>query len=286
MTRTPGRCASNPERLRAHWEERVAGVDGHISVTLRSVDLVFAERDAMHQHYAASTMKVAVLVALLQARAAATISDQDSVLVQPRFPSAVGGTFDLQQADDQDDQTWSRRGSRLGLLELAEPMITRSSNIATDLIATRLGLAAIADFLDRAGLADGLSVQRLIGDSAAADAGLTNVATARGLAALVAGIAGARWLSPSDSQTALSILARQTHRNGIPAGLPPDTWSASKGGWVAGVRHDVALVRPAAAPPYVLAICTTSALPDQDALTLIADLTRITDQEWTSWHAS
>jgi hypothetical protein len=44
-------------------------------------------------------------------------------------------------------------------------------------------------------------------------------------------------------------------------------------------------VRPASAPPYVLAVCTTSELPDDAALALVAGLSRLTYQEWTRWHA-
>ena len=45
------------------------------------------------------------------------------------------------------------------------------------------------------------------------------------------------------------MLARQTYRDGVPAGLPAGTYVANKTGWVTGVDHDVALVRPPARPP-------------------------------------
>jgi beta-lactamase class A len=71
----------------------------------------------------------------------------------------------------------------------------------------------------------------------------------------------------------------------IPAGLPAGTWSASKGGWTAAVKHDVALVRPAGAPAYVLAICTTTGL-DEAAEQLVARLSAITWGYWMTWRAS
>ena len=45
------------------------------------------------------------------------------------------------------------------------------------------------------------------------------------------------------------MLAGQEHRNQVPAGLPAGTYVAHKTGWVPGVAHDVALVRPDGLPP-------------------------------------
>lgn len=283
------RQVSSPDergsRLLARWRERLDGVDGCVSAVLRTTAGVVAEQASERQHYAASTIKIAVLAALLDARARGEQSASETVVVTPSFPSQGGGWFTLRQADDQDDATWAHRGLPVDLLDLAEAMITVSSNIATDLVVDRIGLARVQAFLQRAGLSDQIVIQRLIGDDAVEQAGVTNLVTAGGLAALVAGLAGHRWLSPADADAAIAVLSRQTHLDGIPAGLPPGTWSASKGGWVPGVRHDVAFIRPEAAPPYVLAICTTSTIPDRTALALLADLSSITFEEWTTWHA-
>jgi beta-lactamase class A len=114
---------------------------------------------------------------------------------------------------------------------------------------------------------------------------VTNTVTAAGLAALLAGTTDGSLLGADATATALDLLSRQTHRRMIPAGMPDDTWSASKGGWVPGVAHDVALVRPPVAPPYVLAICTTSGLPDAEGAALVARLSAVTWEHWTRWHA-
>ena len=273
------------DRLVQLWTAELAGLPGRFSIALRSPSGPIAGHQEHLPHYAASTIKVAVLAALLDARASGVANATGAALVHARFASRSGGRFDLSQDGDQDDRTWAQLGESVHLLALAEQMITVSSNIATDLILERIGIEAVAGFLNRAGLDAELSLQRLIGDTAAEEAGFTNSVTAAGLAALLAGLASGRWLSATDAATALAILARQTHRDGIPAGLPPGVWSAGKGGWVPGVRHDLALVRPASAPPYVLAVCTTSELPDDAALALVAGLSRLTYQEWTRWHA-
>ena len=125
----------------------------------------------------------------------------------------------------------------------------------------------------------------MIGDHVAEAADVTNTVTAGGLAKLMAGITDGSLLGTEASTTALDLLSRQTHRELIPAGLPDGTWCASKGGWVPGVKHDVAQVRPPEAPPYVLAICTTADLPEAEGEELVARLSAITWEHWTRWHA-
>lgn len=269
-------------RLHRRWTTVLDELPGTFSVSLRGLDGLVVEHHADARHYAASTIKVAVLAAFLRACAAGEVSWDEGVDVHARFPSGAGGWFDLTPDDDQDPGTWVCLGAALPWSTLAERMITVSSNIATDLIAERIGIGAVHDFLLDAGLAAELAFQHLIRDAAAQAAGRFNAVTADGLAALFVGLANASWLSRQDSSTALEILSRQEHLDGIAAGLPPGTWQASKSGWVPGVRHDVALVRPDGAAPYVLAVCTTSELPDAEAVGLIADLSRITYQEWCS----
>jgi beta-lactamase class A len=225
-----------------------------------------ASRHASAPHYAASTIKLAVLGAWLASRRT------EELLVHPGFASGAGGRFDVLQPDDQDDDTWAALGTTVPSPILAGRMIRLSGNLATDVLAEAVGLEAIAAWLERTGLAGGLSMGRLIGDAAAEAAGITNTVTAAGLAEVVSVL--------GRDPVALELLAGQTHRNLIPAGLPNGTWTASKSGWVPGVRHDVALVRPGGAPEYVLAVCT-SGLADEQAETLIQDLSRVTYKEWS-----
>lgn len=277
---------ASADQLRDAWDAELAGLTGRFSLVLRSGGGVVAERDAHTPHYPASTVKLAVLGAVLAERAAGSQDAYGRLLVHERFDSAAGGTFVLRQADDQDDQTWARLGEEVDVLALTERMITVSSNIAMDLLAERVGFDSVRRFLARAGLDDAIRLERLIGDTTAEASGITNSVTAAGLASLMAGLVDAAILDRDGSELALDILARQEHRGMIPAGLPSGTWSASKGGWVPGVNHDVALVRPASAPPYVLAVCTTSDLDHADGQALVARLSAITWEHWSRWQES
>ncbi len=270
------------EQLEAAWAEVVDAIPGIFSLDLRSAGRRVASRDPDAPHYPASTIKLPTLMALLHDRTAAPAA-LGSVVVHDVFPSAAGGTFRIHQHDDQDDETWALLGSGADLQHLADRMITVSGNLASDLVLERIGFESVRRYLAGLGLGAGFRVERLIGDTAAEDAGITNRVTASALATLMSTIEAG---TDADSATALGILTRQTHRDMIPAGLPADVWSASKGGWVTGVKHDVALVRPAATPAYVLAVCTTSELPHTEGMELVARLSAVTWECWVSWHAT
>jgi beta-lactamase class A len=66
----------------------------------------------------------------------------------------------------------------------------------------------------------------------------------------------------------MRTLGHVVHRDGIPAALPRNVWVGNKPGWIAGTRHDCAVVAGPDTAPYVLAVCTTG-LPDATALALI-----------------
>lgn len=270
------------EQLHRAWDESLSGIDAPVGVQLRSAGRVVAERNSDEPHYAASTMKLAVLGALL--RPGAALDLRDHLEVGDSFASAVGGRFVLNRVDDQDDLTWARLGGFEQIGTLAERMITLSSNLATDLLLTHLGFAAVNELLDAAGVGDSVVVGRLIGDTCAQAAGVTNTVTAAGLAQLLSGLTDGSLLA-AGTEEAIRLLAGQTHRDMIPAGLPADAWSASKGGWVDGVNHDVALVRPPAAPDYVLAVCTSTGLSHDAGCALVAELSRITWEHWNRWHS-
>lgn len=270
--------------LRIEWDRIASAVPGEVSLILRSRDRAVAARHAGSPHYAASTVKLAVLVAGLAAREAGRLDLRQELEIRDTFTSAAGGNFALRQVDDQDDATWDQLGRSLPVSTLLERMVIESSNIATNLIVEAIGFDPVRRVLAFAG-ADELTMDRLIGDETAEARGLTNAVTARGLSRLMIAIAAGELLPTSATAWALDVLARQRHRQMIPAGLPRGTWSASKTGSTAAVRHDVALVRPERAPAYVLAVCTTTGL-DEAAERLVARLSAITWEHWTTWHAS
>jgi beta-lactamase class A len=254
---------------------------GVVSVWYGAVDgSPRVRRDEHVTHYAASTMKLPLLAAAYLRAERGDLDLDAEVPVHNDFRSALDGSpFRLEQADDQDDETWNRMGGRQTLRELARHAIVKSGNLATNLLLEQVGPGAVAEVLSRAGCSADTILPRGIGDAVARDAGLDNLVTAADLGLVMAAIADRRLAQPATCVAVEEVLLGQEHRDGIPAGLPSGTVVANKTGWVEGVTHDVALVRPLDRDPYVLAVCTTLAVPEETAHALIAAISSTVWQE-------
>lgn len=268
--------------LAGRVEDAVAGagpgaVQGVVSVWYGDVaGQPFLTRAADEEHYAASTMKLALLVAAYRRNERGELDLDAEVPVRNAFASAADGSpFTLEQADDQDDETWTLVGGRTSLRRLARHSVVRSGNLATNLLLEHVGAGEVAEVLKAAGCSGATRVTRGIGDATAREYGLDNVVTAADLALMMGAVADRRAAEPRTCELVEEVLAAQEHRDGIPAGLPAGTYAANKTGWVDGVAHDVALVRPEATTPYVLVVCTTTSLAEERANALIAEISRV-----------
>ncbi|MFC3500327.1 serine hydrolase [Micromonospora krabiensis] len=277
------------------WDDldaRLAEVPGTVSAYVaRPGAAPTWTRRADDTHYAASTMKAAVLAALHRAADTGTLDLDTPVPVVNDFASAQPDAprFTCDRNYDNDDAVWARLGDRAPLRWLAHRMIVRSSNLATNLVLAHVGLPAVADVWALAGARHSVT-GRGIEDFAARDAGITNLVTAADLGALLGALAtGATRPGPLAPPAAcaamLDVLAAQEHREDLAAGLPPGTRIAHKNGWVRGIRHGAGVVFPDDAPPYVIVVCTTTdpdnGPGDEDACQLIAD---VSAQVWTARH--
>lgn len=256
---------------------------GPVSIWAADLDgAPFRHEDADTPHYAASTMKLPLAVAAHRLHERGVLDLDALVAVRNRFASALDGSgYSLVQADDQDDDTWSHLGAAVPLRALVRHCVTRSGNLATNLVLEQVGAAAVAEVLRDAGCSERTRLPRGIGDARAREAGIDNVVTAADLGRVMCGLAAGSLAGPESSRTVEAVLAAQEHRDRIPAGLPPDTYVANKTGWVDGVDHDVALVRPDGAAPYVLAVCTTTGLDHETSGRLIAEVSRSVWEERT-----
>jgi beta-lactamase class A len=213
--------------------------------------------DAHTVVHSASTMKVPVLVELFRRAEHGDLSLSDPLVVRNSFRSILDGSpYRLDPADDSELTLYEREGGTVTLLELARPMITHSSNLATNLLIDRLGAEAVSATMRALGF-PGLVVRRGLEDDLAYAAGLNNTVTAADLAGLLAAIGRGEVVSPEASAAMEAILAAQAFNEGIPAGLPDGIHVAHKTGSIPGLYHDAAIVRPADAAPYVLVVLTT-----------------------------
>ncbi|SFC72351.1 beta-lactamase class A [Nocardioides terrae] len=249
------------------------GVGPLVSVWLADLDgTVRQAQNVNHQHYAASLVKLPIALAAYRMHDRGELDLDAVVPVHPDFASAVEGErFEMHEAYDQDPETWA--ADTVPLRELVARSLARSGNLAANLVLEQVGPAEVAAVLADAGCSPMTEVGRAIEDAPAEEAGLTNLMTAHDAGRLLAGIAERTLASAAACQEVEQVLTRQRHRDGIPLGLPEGTAVANKTGWVDGVRHDIALVRPDDRPGFVLAILT-SGLDDDEAEWRISELAR------------
>jgi len=228
--------------------------------------------------HAASTMKIPVMIQLFRDRDAGRLSLDDSITITNTFRSIVDSSpYLLDVTDDSDSSLYKRVGQRASIRELIELMETVSSNLATNLLITRVD-AKRANATAHALGADSILVLRGVEDGKAYRAGLNNTATARDLAMLLAAISNGTAASAASCREMLAILAKQQFNEGIPAALPPGTRVYHKTGWIGQVvYHDAALVEPVGGRGrrYVLVVLTGGIQKDEDSHALVRDVSQL-----------
>lgn len=265
------------KNLEAHLEE--AGKTGAVvSLWWSDLDGERFARRADEPHYAASTMKLPLVIAAMRKAVRGELDMSMPVKVHNSFASVADGSrFSLDPAEDDDPGTWAAldHGTRT-VLQLADHAIAHSGNLATNLLLELVGLDEVARVLANVGCSRRTFVKRGIEDAVAREAGVTNSVTARdlGLIMVAVGRRDTALGGPMVCAPVEAMLARQRHRNQIPAGLPSGLPIANKTGWISGVSHDVCLVRPVDRAPFVLSICTTTDLHEEAAASLVASLAR------------
>jgi len=212
--------------------------------------------NADHFFHAASTMKLAVLLGVFRQIDRGELALDAPVHVRNRFTSIVNSEpFMLDLTRDADPEVYSHLGKTLTVKELAYWMITKSSNLATNLLVDVVGIGTIQQSLDELEI-DGIRVLRGVEDQRAFDAGLNNEVTANGLLKMLRLIAEGKAYSEHACQQMLEIMLEQQYRSGIPAGLPKAARVAHKTGNISTVHHDAGIVYLDERKPYVLVILT------------------------------
>lgn len=212
--------------------------------------------NADHYFHAASTMKLAVLLGVFRQIDRGELALDSPVHVRNRFTSIVNQEpFMLDLGRDADPDVYGHLGKTLTIRELAYWMITKSSNLATNLLVDVVGIDTIQHALDELAI-DGVRILRGVEDQAAFDAGLNNEVTANGLLKMLRVIAEEKAYSENASREMLSIMLDQQMRSGIPAGLPKAARVAHKTGNISTVHHDAGIVFLEGRKPYVLVILT------------------------------
>ncbi|CAA9218851.1 MAG: Beta-lactamase [uncultured Chthoniobacterales bacterium] len=205
--------------------------------------------------HAASTIKVAILLAVMKAVDEGGAKLEDALHVRNRFLSVVDGTpYKLDRSSDGYPQLYKSIGRTAKISELADSMITSSSNLATNLLLDFVGTDEAAKVLRDAGV-NGVHLRRGVEDENAYDEGINNETTADGMVELFAVFRG-DFLSKKSRDHAIHILLNQRFTSMIPAGLPAHATVAHKTGEISTVCHDAGIVYLPEREPYIVAILT------------------------------
>lgn len=222
--------------------------------------------------YAASTVKLAVLVAVARELDAGTAGLSEEMPATRTFMSQVpgAGTYTI-EPDDVDDGL-PPDGTPMTLADVADRMITVSSNEATNMMIDRVGLEASNRALADAGCTRSV-VGRKYSDLAAQEEGATHLTTAGDLARLMGAVVTGRLAAPRRTAWMLDLLSHQTDRQ-LTASAPEGVRFGSKSGWVDGIRHDVAFFGEPGPDALVVAVCTRGydTAPAEEALRALGAL--------------
>ena len=205
--------------------------------------------------HAASTIKVAVLLAVFRAADEGRFQLDDSLHVRNRFFSAADGSpFRLTQDRDATPELYAVIGRTAKISSLAHAMICGSSNLATNLLLEFVGVEYARTVLRKAQV-EGVELRRGVEDHGAHESGINNEATADGLLSLLSALRG-DFLTAESKREVIRVLLRQRFNSMIPAGLPPHATVAHKTGEISTACHDIGIVYLPEREPYIAAILT------------------------------
>jgi len=201
--------------------------------------ILINEKEMFH---AASTMKTPVMIEIFRQAAEGKIGLDDTLLVQNEFASIVdGSSYQLSPADDSDDEVYRKMGTHQTIRYLLFRMITRSSNLATNLLMKLADGKQVTTTMRSLG-APTIQVMRGVEDTKAYRQGLNNVTSAYDQMKIYEQIALGQAVNGDASKKMIEILVQQFYRDIIPVQLPSGTPVAHKTGWITGVFHDAGII--------------------------------------------
>jgi len=272
----PFSLVADVEALKKAVESEIGRSGAEVSLAFKDFQtgqtLFIKEKDMVH---AASTMKVPVLIEVFKQAEEGKFRLDDRIVIKNEFASIVDGSpFSLSKEDDSDAEIYERIGTPMTIRELAERMITISSNLATNILIDLVRTDRIMFTLELLGIRR-MRVLRGVEDSKAFERGWNNQTDALDLMRVMEAIASGRAGSWPACQEMIDILERQKFREGIPAGLPAGVRVGNKTGSISGIEHDSAIVFPPGRGAYILVILTRGVKSSEEGQQLIAHLSRM-----------
>ena len=265
-------CKTESEKIKPNFkadiEKQIANINGDVAVAF--LDLSNEDNSILinvdEKFHAASTMKVPVMIELYKQQNEGLLNLKDSIVLVNEFKSIVDRSpYSMDIGDDSDDVIYSKIGTKQTLYDLMVPMITVSSNLATNVLIEIVDAKKTTQTMRKLG-AENIEVLRGVEDQKAYDLGLSNSTTARDLLVIMKAIAIGSAGTKADCESMLSILKNQQWNDMIPKYLPKNIEVAHKTGSITGVHHDAAIVYLPNGKSYVLILLSKN-LKDFDEST-------------------
>jgi len=269
-----GSCSPKPttDDLKARIETILQQQKGEFALAFK--DLASGEEVLINEHlqfHAASTMKTPVMIEVFNQAAAGKFSLTDSITVSTEFASIVDSTFTLSPEDDSEHDLYSLAGGKTTIADLVDRMITRSSNLATNILVDLVKASNVTQTMRDLGAKE-ILVLRGVEDGKAYRAGLNNKTNAYDLMVIFEKLAQGQVVGTEASAEMIRVLSGQEFNTIIPAKLPADVTVAHKTGWITGLNHDSGIVFLPDGKKYVVVILSHKLEDEERALSAMADV--------------
>ena len=229
----------------------------------------------------ASTMKVPVMMEVFRQAYKGFLSLDEQLEIFNSFKSiADGSDFALEATDDSETTLYKRIGETESIRELIRLMIVRSSNLASNILLEKVGIARVNAFIKELSIAD-MAVIRGLEDKKALRLNLNNSASAHSSTSMMRMIAKGKVISRETCDEMIQIMLGQEFNESIPALLPTDVQVAHKTGWSGDFFHDTGIVFPRNRKPYAISLFTHGFPEDKEteAHACMAQVSRIIYEE-------
>lgn len=270
--------ACNPQKgkldqLKTEIVELLGKQKGRFSIAFKDLstgDTIFIK--AHESFHAASTMKTPVMIEIFRQSAEKKFTLSDSILINNEFESiADGSTFSLSPDDDSELELYKHIGEKRSIRDLVYLMITKSSNLSTNLLIQLVDAKKVTETMSVLGAGE-LKVLRGVEDNKAYQKGMNNMVSAFGLMVIFEKMAKGKLISDTASQQMIGILKDQQFKEIIPAQLPFNVQVAHKTGWFKSVNHDSGIIFLPDGRKYVLVLLSKNVEKDEDAIKALANI--------------
>src|SRR5699024_473244 len=265
------------KQLKKDIQAKLTPLEGTFAVAFKNLDdsiqnILINEKEMFH---AASTMKTPVMVELYKQAKEETLGLDDSLLVKNEFRSIVDSSrYQMDVSDDSADSLYEAIGEKRTVSRLIYDMVTRSSNLATNILIEKAGAENVTQTMRDYG-ADSMQVLRGVEDIKAYQNGLNNRTNAYDLMLLFERIGREEAVSQRASRAMIEILEQQRFNKMIPAKLPDSVKVAHKTGWISGVQHDSVMVLLPDGRRYVLILLSKEAPNREKVMNTFADISKL-----------